>query len=87
MKMKRYKIKKISADKLHESEGRVHTEDMFLKDSELAMMFMKYMISNIKYLKRYEVDRTAYDNIQKNLISIQEGMKSLVESFKEHQKE
>lgn len=85
MKTRKYRIKKLSADKLRESEGKVHTEEMFIRDSRLVMMFLKYMVDNIGYLARYETDNGEYDQIRKELVRILKDVETLDESFKKHQ--
>ena len=71
MKHRRYKVKKLSPDKLKGSGGKVATENMFSRDMEMARMFVGYMIRNIKYLKKYETDNDSHDRIQKELDAIQ----------------
>lgn len=85
--MAKYKVKKLSKDKLRESEGKVKTEEIFLRDMQLAKMFVKYMEGNIKYMKRYEEDTAIYEHIQKELETIYKTFVWIEECFKKHQEE
>ena len=87
VKMKRYKVKSLSKEKLHKSEGRVRTEDIFIRDIGMAKMFLEYMQDNIKYLKRYEEDTAMYDHIQNELETICKTLLWVEECFKKHQEE
>lgn len=81
MKQKKYKVKKLSPDKLKESGGKVATEDMFTRDMRMAKLFIGYMIRNIKYMKRYESDISRHDKIRNELSSIQLKLSAIDSCF------
>ena len=85
--MKKYTPKKLSKEQLRESNGKIRTEEIFLKDLKLAQMFIMYMKSNIKYLKRYEYDPETYNSIANRLDTMKKELKTISKDFKEHNKE
>lgn len=85
--MKKHRIRKLSVSELRETEGKIRTEELFVRDMRLALMFVKYLRNNAKYLKRYEEDKSAYDGIIGELDSVKRILKSVDKAFKEHQEE
>lgn len=85
--MKKYKVKKVGLDVLRESEGKIHTEELFLRDLRLGKMFAKYMLGNINYLKKYEYDSTMYEHISKELEQILKTLDWINDCFNKHQNE
>lgn len=85
--MKKYKVKKLSKEQLRESEGKVRTEELFLRDTRLAKMFIGYMKNNIKYMKKYEEDTSLYEHIQNELDTVEKTLVWIEECFKKHQEE
>ena len=81
---KAYKVKKVSKEILRESDGRVHTENIFQWDMRMALMFINYMADNISYLKRYEVDGSTYESIKAELFEVRDRLEMIDERFKEH---
>lgn len=84
MRRKKYKLKSLSKDKLRLSEGKVATEELFLRDNRLAMMFVKYMLRNIKYLKKYEYETITYDGIIFDLENMLKCLRKIEKDFKNH---
>ena len=87
MKKKRYKLKSLSKDKLRLSEGKVATEELFIRDNRLAILFVKYMLKNIKYLKKYEYEPITYDGMIFDLENMLKCLKKIDKDFKEHNRE
>ena len=85
--MKNVKLKELSKKELHETEGRVRTENMFVRDTKMAKMFVEYMESNVEYMKRYEDDTALYEHIQKELDTIGKTLVWIDECFKKHQED
>ena len=85
--MRKYNVKKLSKEQLRESEGKVRTEELFLRDTRLAKMFIGYMKSNIKYMKKYEEDTELYEHIQNELDTVEKTLVWIEECFKKHQEE
>lgn len=87
MKSKKHKLKTLSKDKLRKSEGKIRTEEMFLRDNKMATMFVGYMLKNIKYLKKYEYETITYDSMIFELENVMKCLKRIRKEFKEHEKE
>ena len=85
--MRKYKVKKLSKEQLRESEGKVRTEELFLRDTRLVKMFIGYMKSNIKYMKKYEEDTALYEHIRNELDTVEKTLVWIEECFKKHQEE
>ena len=84
--MKRIKVRKLGIDELRETGGKIRTEELFIRDTRLALMFVKYMLKNVNYLKRYEYDKSAYDEISKELGDVRDALKRIDKNFKDFQK-
>ena len=85
MKVKKYKIKKPSIETLKKSEGKVSTEKMFMRDTRLAIMFTKYMLKNMRYLKKYTENPEEYEKIERNIRDTLKDLKETDKSFRELQ--
>lgn len=85
--MKRYKVKDVDVDVLRKSEGKICTEELFLRDLKLCKMFARYMLSNVNYLKKYEYDSTMYDHIGQELEQMLKNLDWIGDCFKKHQEE
>lgn len=80
------KFKKLTVEQLRKSEGKVCTEDLFVRDTELAIMFIHYMQNNIRYLRKYEYDdgKMKYEEINTQLSNVLDILEEIDECFKKH---
>ena len=81
---RKYKTKKVPVNVLRESNGKVVTEHLFLRDMKMVRFFMDYMKKNINYLKRYESDPSTYDLLESEISSLFDNLDDIEDRFKEH---
>lgn len=76
------KSKKADINVLRKSMGKVSTENLFMRDSRLGMMFVRYMANNLKYLQKYEKDTRVYDSMVFDLEGVMNTLKDIDNDFK-----
>ena len=86
MKSKKYNIKNVGAEVLRTGMGKVRTEEMFNRDAMLTMFFLKYMIDNITYMKKYDRDKDTYEEIRQELFEILSSVEAIIQKFDDYQK-
>lgn len=84
MKSKKYNIKKVGADVLRTTQGKIRTEELFNRDARLTILFLKYMIDNITYMKKYETDKETYEEIRQELFDILSAVEITSRKFKDY---
>lgn len=82
--MKKYKVKNIGLDVLRTSEGKIATEELFLRDLRLCMMFARYCLDNVTYLEKYESDDTVYEYIRLKFFDLINDLEKIDKCFREH---
>lgn len=82
--MKKYKVKDIGLDVLRTSEGKIATEELFLRDLRLCMMFARYCLDNVTYLEKYESDDTVYEYIRLKFFDLINDFEKIDKCFREH---
>lgn len=83
MRMK-HKLKKADIDVLRKSEGKIATENLFMRDSRLGLMFIRYMLSNLKYLRKYEKDTMVYDSLLFDLENVLKTLQDVDKDFNDY---
>lgn len=68
------------------SIGKVATENMFIRDNRLAVLFVKYMLENITHLKKYEDDPNTYEMIRQQLMLALDGLENVDSLFRQYNK-
>ena len=81
---KKYKTRKVPVDVLRQSEGKVVTEHIFLRDMRMAKMFIKYMIKNANHLMKYEHDPSEYELIESELWMVKTELDDVEDRFRMH---